>query len=114
VKLLFDQNISFRIIKQIPEIYSSSKHVRDIEIKNPTDKEIWDYAKSNGFTIVTFDADFNDLSTLFGNPPKIIWLRIGNTSTNNLIKLFIERQEIINEFISNPDNNETGCLEFDR
>ena len=46
--------------------------------------EIWEYAKNNNFCIVTFDADFVDIATIKGHPPKIIWLRTGNMTTENI------------------------------
>ena len=62
MKLLFDQNISFRICKQLPEVVEPSKHVSDLQLSGTFDFEIWEFAKFNGFTIVTFDADFSDLA----------------------------------------------------
>ena len=51
---------------------SDARHVRDFNLQFSKDREIWLFAKENGYAIVTFDADFNDLATLFGHPPKII------------------------------------------
>lgn len=42
---------------------------------------VWDYAKDNDLMIVSKDADMQDLNLVFGNPPKVIWLRLGNCST---------------------------------
>jgi predicted nuclease of predicted toxin-antitoxin system len=75
MKLLFDQNISHRLINRIQDILSHSHQVRELNLENATDKEIWEYAKENGFTIVTFDANFYDFSIVWGHPPKIIWIR---------------------------------------
>ncbi|MBK6522822.1 MAG: DUF5615 family PIN-like protein [Sphingobacteriaceae bacterium] len=88
MKLLFDQNISFKVAKRLQDIFPDAKHISDLGLQNYTDLDLWNYAKVNDYTIVTFDSDFNDLSTLKGFPPKIIWLRTGNTSKNNLIELF--------------------------
>jgi predicted nuclease of predicted toxin-antitoxin system len=57
VKLLFDQNISFRIISKVETNFPEAKQVRQLEIENYSELEIWKFAKDNGFTIVTFDAD---------------------------------------------------------
>ncbi len=75
--------------------------------------EIWEFAKKNDFTIVTFDADFFDLTSLKGHPPKIIWLRIGNTTTENIANLFKERHELIKDFVHNSDNKDLACLEIE-
>jgi predicted nuclease of predicted toxin-antitoxin system len=42
---------------------------------------VWEYAKAGGFAIVSKDADFRQLSFLYGSPPKVVWLRAGNRST---------------------------------
>ncbi len=112
MKLLLDQNISFRVVKGIINLYPEVKQVRELQLENATDHEIWLYAKNQNFTIVTFDADFYDLNLVHGSPPKIIWLRIGNTSTENIINLFKDNYDLIRDFINNPEYFEIGCLEI--
>ncbi|MEX1189944.1 MAG: DUF5615 family PIN-like protein [Bacteroidia bacterium] len=114
MKLLFDQNISYRVIGQISEIILDAKHVKDFNLQFATDHQIWNFAKENEFHIVTFDADFYDLVTLYGHPPKIIWLRLGNTSTQNLARIISNHLEDINSFISEDYNKELACFEIDR
>ena len=113
MKLLFDQNISFRITKLISGKYHLSKQMRELGLENSTDKEIWEFAKSNGYTIVTFDSDFYDLSVVNGCPPKIIWLRIGNSSTENTAKVLLDNQELINDFVVDRNYKDLSCLEID-
>jgi predicted nuclease of predicted toxin-antitoxin system len=91
VNLLFDQNISFRIIGKISSFFPKAKQVRQLGIENYSDIEIWKFAKENHYTIVTFDADFFDLSNFRGHPPKIIWLRFGNTKRISLQKLSTQK-----------------------
>lgn len=79
-------------------------------LENSVDKEIWNYAKSNGFTILTFDAD---LSNIYGNPPKIIWLRTGNMSTNNIAKTIKKHQQLILDFCNIDDYEKIDCLEIE-
>ncbi len=113
MKLLFDENISFRLINKIKSLYPNAKQVREAGLENLTDIEIWEYAKKNNFTIVTFDADFYEITVLKGQPPKVIWLRTGNTSTNNLVKIFEDNYELIYEFILNENYKDIGCIEID-
>ena len=108
MKLLFDQNISFRLIRKILDIYPDSKQIRELGLENSTDIEIYNYAKQFDFTIVTFDSDFFDLNTLYGFPPKIIWIRTGNTTTANLEIILRDKFELIETFIS----GDFGCLEI--
>jgi predicted nuclease of predicted toxin-antitoxin system len=105
VKLLFDQNISFRLLKTIADIFPQSYAVKDLNLTNSSDLEIWRYAKDNNFTIVTFDADFFDLNTLYGGPPKIIWLKTGNMTTALLARLFKEQESIIKDFIKDKESD---------
>jgi predicted nuclease of predicted toxin-antitoxin system len=112
VSLLFDQNISFRIISKIASNFPTAKQVRQLGIENFSDIEIWQYAKQNDFTIVTFDADFFDLSNFKGHPPKIVWLRFGNTKTDFLAKIINSKNSIINDFIHSVVYSEISCLEI--
>ena len=112
MKLLFDQNISFRIISKIEANFPEAKQVKQLGIENYSDVKIWKFAKENEFSIVTFDADFFDLSNLKGHPPKIIWLRFGNTKTDFLADIINSRNSIINDFISSDAYLEIACLEI--
>lgn len=95
------------------QTFPEAKQVKELGLENATDNHIWEYAKSNGFTIITFDADFYDLVTLYGHPPKVVWLRIGNTSTQNLRNVISRHSELIRQFILNTDFKDIGCLEID-
>ncbi len=112
MKLLFDQNISFRIIRKIINIFPEANQVRELGLENASDMEIWEFAKKNNYTIVTFDADFCDIGLLNGFPPKVLWLRMGNSSTETIKRLLIDNHHIINEFITDYRYKEIGCLEI--
>lgn len=72
MKFLLDQNISFRVVVKLKHVYPDCRQVRELNLENKSDIEIWNFAKQNNYSIVTFDADFYDLVTLYGHPPKII------------------------------------------
>lgn len=99
MKLLFDQNISFRLINHIQDILPESKQVRELGLENHSDKQVWEYAKQNEFTIVTFDADFYDFSLVWGHPPKIIWIRAYNQTTDNIEKILRKYLSTMQEFL---------------
>lgn len=109
MSLLFDQNISFKVPGKIQDFFPGSKHVSDLRLENSPDIDIWAYAKTESLCIITFDSDFIDISTLRGFPPKIIWLRIGNTSTNAIIERLISDSSLIKDFLG---NNEIAFLEI--
>lgn len=103
MNLLFDQNISFRILKLIAHKFPGARQVRELKLENSSDFDIWSYAQKNNFCIVTFDSDFIDISNLRKNSPKIIWLRLGNTTTKSIADRLLSQQEIITSFLDNPD-----------
>lgn len=70
---------------------------------------IWRFAKSNNFTILTFDEDFAEIQNLHSFPPKIIWLRTGNVSTSEIASLLMKLKKEINEFLN---NDELGIYEI--
>ncbi len=84
MKLLFDHNLSPRLVKRLADIFPSSNHVDNLGLAQADDTELWIYAQSNNFVIVTKDSDYNELLTLRGFPPKIIWIRRGNCSTSDI------------------------------
>jgi predicted nuclease of predicted toxin-antitoxin system len=109
VKLLLDQNISFRLVGAIEKDFPGTQQVRKLGLENSSDKVIWDYAKASNFIIVTFDSDFYDLSLLHGHPPKIIWLRSGNLTTSNVERVLTMKIEQIKYFSEDPG---ISCLEI--
>lgn len=89
MKLLLDENLSHRLVRQIDDLFSGSVHVRSAGLKRTPDREIWEFARLNGFAILTADADFQDLAVSFGHPPKIILLKgcdYGNAEAEALIR----------------------------
>ena len=82
MKLLFDQNLSFRLCRQLADLYPGSSQTRLLGLAEADDRAIWRYAGSNGFVLVSLDADFAELAGLLGPPPKVIWLRSGNQPAN--------------------------------
>ena len=98
MKLLLDQNISFRITSKIQDLFPGSKQVRDLGLENSKDSFLWNYAKENNYCIVTFDGDFYDLGLIKGSSPKVIWLRLGNTSTQNIEIVLRKNYELNKNF----------------
>jgi predicted nuclease of predicted toxin-antitoxin system len=81
MKLLFDQNLSPRLVTRLADPYPDSNHVYLLGLDRVPDHEVYEYARREGFLLVTKDADFSDLSVLRGFPPKVIWIRRGNCTT---------------------------------
>lgn len=114
MKLLFDQNISFRVINKIQDLFPGSKQVKDLGLENSKDSFLWNYAKENNYCIVSFDGDFYDLGLVKGSSPKVIWLRLGNTSTQNIEIVLRKNYDLIINFLTDPNYKEIGCLEINK
>ncbi|MBD2663196.1 DUF5615 family PIN-like protein [Richelia sinica] len=98
MKLLFDENLSPKLPLHLTDLFPNSLHVRDVDMKSTIDPIVWDYAKSNDLMIVSKDADMHDLSLVFGNPPKVIWIRLGNCSTSQVENLLRQSFDMITLF----------------
>jgi predicted nuclease of predicted toxin-antitoxin system len=100
VKLLLDENLSDRMIHRITDLYPDSEHVKTLGLINTDDVVIWEFAKTNGFVIVSKDSDFHQRSLLYGHPPKFIYLRIGNCPTSKIIQILRDNFDTIIQFES--------------
>jgi predicted nuclease of predicted toxin-antitoxin system len=109
MKLLFDQNLSFKLCQSLADLFPDSMHVRILGLSDVGDRDIWEYAKANGLTIVSQDVDFAEMAALLGSPPKVIWLRAGNQSTEAVSTLIRRHADVIVAF-GNDDS--TACLEI--
>lgn len=105
MKLLFDQNLSFRLVKALQVEYPDSRHVRDVGLGDASDEVVWRYAAEQGYTVVTKDADFHQRSFLFGAPPKIVWLRCGNASTQAIETLLRRHHENLLRFSADEEGS---------
>ena len=103
MKLLFDENLSPKLPNRLSDLFPNSLHVRNVGMKATIDPTVWDYAKNNDLMIVSKDADMHDLSIIFGNPPKVIWLRLGNCSTLQVENLL--RRELCSIELFYEDEN---------
>jgi predicted nuclease of predicted toxin-antitoxin system len=62
--LLFDQNLSPRLVHRVADLFPGSIHVQEVGLATALDRIVWDYARANDYIIVTKDADLGELGTL--------------------------------------------------
>jgi predicted nuclease of predicted toxin-antitoxin system len=106
VKILLDENLSWRLTKKLSTVFSEIVHVSNLDLKQPaSDSSIWDYAKTNGFTIMSKDDDFEKIVLMRKAPPKLVYLKTFNLSTNKLADLIIENKDKIISFIDSSEND---------
>lgn len=109
MKLLFDQNLSFKIARLLNDLFPDSNQVRLLGLDRADDDVVWKYAAQHDYVLVTKDADYSNLSGLRGFPPKIIWLRCGNRPTSDIAALLRSSYPDIVRFLASP---EIACLEI--
>ena len=109
MRLLFDQNLSYKLCSRLTDLFPNSTQARLIGMDASEDAELWRYARTNDLVIVTQDEDFFDRSALHGFPPKVIWLRCGNQRTTYIEALFRQNIQAIQDF--EGDTN-AGVLEL--
>lgn len=109
MKLLLDNNLSPKLVNRLASLYPDSSHVALLNLDSASDIEVWQHAKQDGYCLVTKDSDFNDLLASKGFPPKVIWIRLGNCSTNEIAELLEKQHVAITEFIQDIS---VGLLEL--
>lgn len=103
MRLLFDQNISFRVVKQLQVNWPEFTHVSHCKLIDAPDNVIWAHAKQSNYCIVTHDDDFDDLFILYCFPPKVVKLKTGNLSNNQTVMIINKHAETIQQFLNNSD-----------
>ncbi len=97
MKLLLDENLSRRLVPFLQHDYPGSNQVVLLGMESAPDKEVWQRAKDDDYVIVTRDADFQELSLVWGQPPKVIRLKTLNQTRAATLKILIENREAIAE-----------------
>jgi predicted nuclease of predicted toxin-antitoxin system len=105
VKLLFDENVSPKLVGMVAREFPGCAHVTDIGLRGAEDQKIWDYAREQGLMIVSKDTDFRERSYVEGFPPKIIWLDVGNAGTASIVELLRRERQRIEHFDHQEENS---------
>jgi predicted nuclease of predicted toxin-antitoxin system len=103
VKLLFDENLSRKLVVRLAELYPESAHVAEFGLLESPDREIWEFAKAGNFVIVSTDADFYALATTIGPPPKVVWLRRWTHPTRDAERVLRREAIRMTEFAADPE-----------
>lgn len=103
MKLLFDQNLSYRLPIRVADLYPHSAHIRPLGLEKAGDDVIWEYAKQNSFVIASKDNDFLLRSLLFGHPPKVVLIALGNCRTNAVEAILRGRHSDMMAFEQDPN-----------
>jgi predicted nuclease of predicted toxin-antitoxin system len=102
VKLLLDENLSRRMLPDLAALFPGSSQVQLLGLEEVDDRTFWRYAGAHGFTLVTLDSDFHELATLYGPPPKIVWLKCGNRPRQYVARLLCQHHRLLSVFNDDP------------
>jgi predicted nuclease of predicted toxin-antitoxin system len=109
MKLLLDQNLSFKLCRALADVFPGTTQVRLVGWADAVDITVWEHAKANGLTLVSLDSDFAEMAALSGPPPKVIWLRCGNRPTATVEMLLRGHADAIAGFEQDAG---AACLEI--
>ena len=109
MRLFFDEQLSEDLSKLLHDISPDSLHIRQIGDGGAKDATVWQLAKTHGCLLVSKDEDFHRLSVLKGAPPKVLWIRRGNCSTEEIAWLLRQRHADIEHF---AEQDEVTFLEL--
>ena len=110
--LLFDENISYRVVKHILHLFPGSEAVKRLKLVAKEDLLIWEKAKLDAFTIITYDDDYELLNLLRGWPPKVILIRSGNLTKHEVVAMLESNFATISDFLLERDFDARGVLEL--
>ena len=102
MKLLFDHNLSHKLVRLLADIFPDSTQTKLLGFGQADDLTLWRFAGANGLMVVSFDRDFADLASWRGAPPKVIWLRCGNSTVMEVERLLRANFADIQAFHAHP------------
>lgn len=98
MKLLLDENLSWRLVPSLQQVFPGTRHLEDAGLRGEPDSVIWGFARREGFALVSKDDDFRQLSLLHGAPPKVLVLAIGNGGNSIVFDLLMSHRIRIEAF----------------
>ena len=92
MKLLLDENLSRRLVPLLQQEFPGTTQVTLLGLESASDQVIWLRAKQDGYVVVTRDADFQELSLVWGAPPQVIRLRTPNLNRMAVLKMLLDHK----------------------
>lgn len=97
MRFLVDAQLPPALARFLAGMGEEAIHVLDVGLLEASDSEIWNYALSQDWIIITKDDDFQFRASVTEQPPTIIWVRVGNCSKQKIIALFQQHWEVIKQ-----------------
>ena len=105
MRFLVDAQLPPALARWLTEQGHHAEHVADLKMEAASDAAIWRWAERHGASIVTKDEDFAIWrNTRQGDTPAVVWLRIGNTRRQELLRWF---EPLLPKIVEALDQGET-------
>lgn len=102
MKLLLDENLSFKLVALLADAFPGTAHVRDVGLSGAADDAVWAHARLQGMAVASKDSDFHDRARLHGPPPKLVWIQRGNCSTREIEAILRRHRADLERFGADP------------
>ena len=76
MKLLIDNQLPAALARFLEASGLEARHARDFDLDKASDREIWRFAKTQGYAVVSKDEDFLHLAKLDVAGPALVWVRL--------------------------------------
>lgn len=103
MKFLIDENLSDKLVARLAADFPGTQHVKHVRLTAKPDADLWEWAKRDGFVILTQDDDFVEMSALLGTPPKVVHLSMGNHTTREWMDIIQANRSTIEQFDRDAD-----------
>jgi len=90
MRFLVDAQLPPALARFLTDAGYEASHVIDLSMERAPDAAIWDWAARHRAVVVTKDEDFATRVALSDSGPQIVWIRLGNTTRNTLLKAMRE------------------------
>lgn len=102
-RLLFDEQLSEKLCAMLSDVFPDALHVRTLGHQRAPDDVVWTLAQQHRCLIVSKDEDFHRMALLRGAPPKFVWVRLGNCTTEQIALLLRRHRNELERFDSQDE-----------
>jgi predicted nuclease of predicted toxin-antitoxin system len=88
MRFLVDAQLSPALARYLNQQGHHAEHVIDIGMQAASDRAVWNVAGKNSAVLITKDEDFVVLRAIEAVGPAVVWIRIGNATTQLLMRRF--------------------------
>jgi len=103
-KYLVDAQLPPALARYLSSLGEDAIHVLDVDMMESSDSDIWNLALSKHLVIISKDEDFQIRASVSSKAPKLIWVRIGNTSKQALLQFFEKKWKQIQIELDNGES----------